>query len=97
MGFDSENTKDSNLAACRAFLGGVTKPEMLRLASEADLPIIKPKMFAGFLHAVLVFACLSARAQESSASTFPFWLAVVSLSGCQRLRLAAPAAGGCVA
>lgn len=85
--------KDSVVVAHR----GVAKAEVLRLAAEADLLPIKLKMSADFLRSVLVFACLSTRAQESLVRTFPFWLAVVSLSGCQRLRLAAPAAGGCAA
>lgn len=63
---------------------GGTKPEMLCPPWEAALPIIKLKMSAGFLRTVLLFACLSSRAQESSESTFPFWLAEVSLSACRR-------------
>lgn len=67
---------------CTWHLWGVAK---LCPALEADSLIVKPKMFAGFLCAVLVFARPSARARESSLSIFPFGFAVVSLSGRQRL------------
>lgn len=76
-------------------VGGVMKLEILCPASEAEFLI--NNMFTGFPCSVLLFACLSTWAQESSQGTFPFCLLAVSLSGCQSLCLVVAADGGCVA
>lgn len=71
------------------------KLEMLCPASEAEFLI--NNTFSGFPCSVLLFACLSTWAQESSQGTFPFCLLAVSLSGCQSLWLAVAIDGGCIA